>query len=802
MRRIGQLLLLLLMVTAIGWAWQWIAPRLPAEGGAEREARLERARVAVAYRLDAERWTDFPLLPADRRLRVITNADLPLDLHPSPRTDPAEQYPYAIAWRLLDGDDGVLREGVYHLHTRLSLFTDPESGEVGPRGFYYPARAQPGDGRGWMINLSGESSPARLQLRLAASAPPVEGVVARLYRREAVAEHKLTYRWQRMGEAKRERLARASVYSRELLRDDEKRRLLANRWLPVGPSGVAGSDYRVARLHLMESYEGQPLDTPIPPSGVAVGPGLNGVIPIPGEGGRLRFEWRPERGLETAAGPSSGRLAFHWYGHPASRQRRWSESWSGGGAWSGELAGGLVELTSPLPLAVRVWLTTPEGEREITPEPRYLRLFAANPEPLRYTFGPGEAGPLRLDLRRRLDESVDGTAHYRVLDRAGETLLEGVLDASERATRYERAVGAWEQPLSEPRRHHFNLPPESAELRLEAPAGLLFTAYSRPAGLPTQRILPSADEGEVEIPAWFPRRPADHAGRLQRGGSLLIQVRRRPPEVDPEILAGRYQWESYLPEGAWRGRHLLLPRAEEAAARTGSEGTAFHPLADEGVVRLVGSGGMARPRLLFLRPTSGRMKLKLWLDGRPWLDTQVGAASGMLTLPAVAVGEHRLRVEHDGEVELLMDGVAGDGAGHLRQLALKLGGKPLRFLYDKQSAGEELLSLRIHGPERLDGEQRIRLRIEGLPERSGGPYAEWSLAQRDYRLREAHGEPVALIGANRRLDGGNRLFIPLGADLPPARYRLVITLEEGPGGYLLLSRSRPGLAARREVVRE
>ena len=99
--------------------------------------------------------------------------------------------------------------------------------------------------------------------------------------------------------------------------------------------------------------------------------------------------------------------------------------------------------------------------------------------------------------------------------------------------------------------------------------------------------------------------------------------------------------------------------------------------------------------------------------------------------------------------------------------------------------------------------QIVAIAIEGGPERGLGPHAGFTLRERLYDIRRGPQPPdVRVLGVAGAVGPERALFLPLGPDLPPGRYRIRIRLAEGPEALLSLTRTTPGTAERRELRRE
>src|SRR5262249_47340261 len=154
-----------------------------------------------------------------RRRRADFRTPLPEDVH----------WFYSLRYQLLDSQDQVLLDRVYHLRTRLTEFDDDETRQAVTGAYYLGHDVIPAAGRTVLVSLAELRGPAaRLRVRLEGAQDPLTGAVVRVYFNEETPPFKLRYLWNRLYEDRQLRMARGNVYSVDLLSDDEKRNLLLN----------------------------------------------------------------------------------------------------------------------------------------------------------------------------------------------------------------------------------------------------------------------------------------------------------------------------------------------------------------------------------------------------------------------------------------------------------------------------------------------------------------------------------------------------------------------------------------------
>ncbi|WP_043342154.1 hypothetical protein [Belnapia moabensis] len=838
MRLLGRLLLLLLVLPPLAWgalaAWQ--GARTWVGGDLATLTRLGTAQTTLAYVLDNERWTRFPLVGPQAAVRLVSHADVSAEW----RDDAEAEFRYAYAVQVVDSLGGLLRETVLHQRTGIAALRDPASGEAFTTTAYADAEEIPTTASALVLAIEDlPRAAAALRLRLVSAVPDISRVAIRVYQRTPVNDRRVAVQWDRLTAEQRIRLAEGNAYPAALLTEAERTNLLRRQWKPIGPSGIAGRDYRSRSLFLLQDLGGEPIDPPALPPGLFLDTRHNGTLRLPEAGAALTLRVEPV----APSSASSGTLRLAWYGTSLAQREARELPWSAAQPdLRVELGGGLLELASDQPVAVRAFL--PDGT-ELTQEIPQLRAFVAGPEasitfPVLHLQGQGPT-PLRVDLRCLCFDAMParggaaGTAaalpaaallagpgaapvlRYELLSADGAVLRRDEMPVPLEPSPYDRLLGQDRLALSEPAKLHFVVPREAVALRLAASVPVLLNGYNRPPDLPWRVMIPEdrfAPEDPLGTrPAWFGMRPAEWDALLAANRSVLLATQPRPPEDDPELLAGRYDWEQFMPGGNWLAREVLAPR-EATPLRRLSLGAVFSPLPEDGEVAMelvpATPGGPVTPVLLFLRDAPGPATLRLEVDGRPHLTTQAAAARGTLPLPPIPAGTRRIRAFAPPGTALYLSQVTPLPGALISRRAIRLPAGETVFDYEKRApVGAERPELVVahfyaQPAPGSAARQEVAISIEGGPPRDLGPHAHFTLRERLYDVRRGPEPPdVRVLGVAAGPAGPERaLFLPFGPDLPPGLYRIRIRLSEGPEALLSLTRTTPGLIERRDIRRE
>ena len=133
-----------------------------------------------------------------------------------------------------------------------------------------------------------------------------------------------------------------------------------------------------------------------------------------------------------------------------------------------------------------------------------------------------------------------------------------------------------------------------------------------------------------------------------------------------------------------------------------------------------------------------------------------------------------------------------------RRLGLRLDSDGLSIPLHKPQAAEEILSLRWFGLEGEPRPQHLQTRLLGADQKPlqrplWGPFREWTMFENELWLGPMPAGSVRVLQApGEQVEDVLLAFIPLGADLAAGDYRLQIDLEQGRGGYLMLTLTEPG----------
>ncbi len=794
--------------------------------------------VSRAYLLQQDKQLIFPITPGAEQLKIISNASLPMPTHTAlplqsedVREDMREemgdevQCGYALEYTLTR-EDKVLRSGVYHFLTRLILTPD-SNGTLRAQAFFDERSLLPMDSRILDIDLHGlprEAFPETIQFRLHSMDEPCTGAVLRIYAGTEASEQQLSFLWERLNQSQREKYARGNVYPADFLTPEESTNALRIQFDPLAPDGIAGRDYTVQSLHLLqENTEAAPipeLDSELSSDDLLrADQRLRLTSPLPEQGARLKLLFTP---ADEQNERQNSIIKVNWYGLQSNERRQWSLPWQNGQAVLEDFfASGLLEVIADLSIQAEVQDLVHESPYTWTPLRSRMFLHGkGQPAIFKIQHLDKQATPFRCTFRRIFSQggSQENDApqekeqkiSYSLLDKKSRELSSGTLTLHFTGSVYDLIGDRYpELLLSEPQRRFFLLPPEVDRVVFFPQEELLIAGANRPPDIPKQIRVPDdylrKEEPGKRLWTWFPVLP-ERGETEQRENeeteSFLITLQARPPEDNEAVRAGQYLWESYRPAKDWAGHYLLEPREAGSPVRREAADALFRvlPLDRNVKINLKGKFPAAkiRPRLIFSKKDRGAGTLRLSLDGGKAIELPLWGKQGILPLLPLAAGKRTIRCTSSTPVRLLLSNCV-NRPSHLLRFANKLTGKGLTFVYEKKTADEELLSMRYYPGHANASEIHAQLLSRRT---SSGPFEQLSADHRVYLVRAAKESPLLVLHRKEHaVAQGQRLFFRLGSDLPAGSYQLRVWENNRKPGYLQLYRVIPGRHSQRRIGR-
>ncbi len=790
--------------------------------------QLSGARISTAYALDDRTWTTVLLPAAERNVKVVTNAVAATPLS----VETAHEHQYSTRYQVTDMEGRLLVDRVYWQKTRQREYFDPETGRTIASKFFVGEAGHPLPTRSFNLNLRGlPAGPLRLRLQMGPRFEEITGVIARVYTPDDPPPYKLRYLWQRMSSDKQDSLARGNLYPTELTTEEERRNLVRNRWTPVAPLGIAGSDYQVRKLYSVqgEQLEEERQETIIP-AGIYMSREVTGVLPLPAEGGEVRLEFEE---LATETGEEPLIVHFNHYG----QQGHAVESSAANLDTDGmviyrQVTGGVLEMLAPRELVVTAYLESDPSRPEITPPPAFVPAYLLAPGrafDLKIARFWREHTPYRVDVRQVFSAGdVQFQARpvpllYHFLDEEGMVLDSGFLVHEKSLSRHDVLVGSFAgYRVTEPSRHYLAVPSGTRTLRLLSMRDdLAISAFTRPADLLRRVRVPEdsyafyrtrdeqLDPGEESARTWFLVRPIRGATWAREGLEAFVRVQGRPPAGGgSEALDQEFEPHVLHPLGFPAARQIIAEAESDDLEVIVGAGHRYievpngHEVLGEFHGKL-GDDAVA-PGLICLKDDHSLASLRVFLDGALHFQATLASQATELEIPEFGVGPHRLSVVAGQNATILVSNASGSrGEMHLRRTVYRLDDEPLEIQVEKTTPGREVLSVWVYMPAGTDERALVRTRIE-LPAAARSPDPDsWTFEESRFEIRGRDGQAVRVLASDEPpLRAGYRFSLALGSDLRVGSYRVSLERDGGPVCFVHIAKLVPTTGDRRSVFLE
>lgn len=780
------------------WVAGWLA------GLSEREEGIS---ISTVYLLDRSSWTSFDIDAPDGQVRILSNAFLPAEQTQRGHKIAPEELAYGIEYQVLGSAGAVLRQATQFLRSSVPYVRTQDRQPFSPAANLLPPHAAPATGSQLsVLDLQGLSGDAdRLRLRWVKTDELTQGVSVRVHTHGRIAADKAGTEWLRLSRRQKEALAEPLLYPAELLDPADHAMLIQGHWFPVGPEGFEGSGYTSARLALHNGEDLQRWRDAALPWGVFADAQRSAVLAFAPPSGRIRVDVLP---IEGSFGASPVALQLHWY-RPEPGYAEAQTVWVSGerGRVFRQQASGWLRVTADRPIVLRA--VDVDSNQNLTPEPGYLRTYRLQANvALDYpvVHVADEPTPLRIELRNsgtlpaplRAQALV---ARYSLLDADQQLVAVGELRGHAGVSAYDSIDGnPLETWVSEAVTRYLLTDSRVTTLRLESATPLLVAVSTRPLNLPHVTQVPDDYypwlNPDFDQPLWFVARPGrNRTEGLASQPYVLLRRQAPPPERDPAILAGDYQWQQHQPIQTGSAGYFFSPRPGGLPVRPQARSSVFYQLAANRVQSLRvlphPNGAGIRPELYFQLPPSAQ-RLRLALNDQPILNDWPLAGQGIVRLPVLAPGAHQLQATAPDQGRYLLNWVAPLGTAYTRSFAHRLGaGQSLRYNLAATTTDRQL-SVRVFLPAATP-EADLQVELLGPPRPLNQAFSGLSIDRRRYRVRALEPQVLPSYGAAGAFVEAARVFLPIKRDRSGAAVSLELSLAGPEQAYVAVLELSPGL---------
>lgn len=734
-------------------------------------------------------------IPGDQQpLKMITNALIPAD------QETTEPVAYQLALRF--HADNTHTDRLMQFKTKIVRYLE-KNGKPFLQTFYSQPKIIPSAGK--VTILRGTNTPTTIQIQAGIWDPAIKAVAIRFYRRELNAEYKRSLLWRRLSKNQRLQKNRGNIYPLELLSNTQKHQLMSVRWQPVAPNGIAERDFATGTLYTLKDHAGHRDEPLILPEGLVAGPWRHATIQLPDNKGNFTLELIQR--MESTNKPTA---TLNWYGKGVNEHiaipilENQSEI-----QFTPPEPGGLLEITSTVLSVYQLSQQSPVTQK-IIPIPVTMRVFFVGPQnPLRYQIDhlPAQPTPIRIDLRPVLSTlqlpAPPALVVLRFLDATGNELRQTSLEVASEPSKYDYLHNLpADMLIGEPLHKYSALPSQTHSIEITSNLPVAVSVLSRPFKLTRQIRLPEDHDPMTKDrqPAWFTYWPTDKIERIKNSKSAILTLQRRPIAQDPDILAGRYEWQSYKPQGtAWTSRYLLQPYKAIGAIKDQALSSVYCPFNNSQAIRLLAPFGKSKvtPSLLYVRETTDDTALQIKLDGKLFQTNRIRGKRGEIQLTKLNAGAQHIQIQSSEKIEWFINYCGVNPNNLIKRFINRIDASGLQYEVEKKQAGTALISAYYHNPQ-LSKRAILDISITGIGIQNG-LFDGWSFRQRRLDILPDTTTGLPILGTNEQVDAGHHFFLALAEDVPVGKYTITVRLQAGAKGYIRLSQLRPGIFERNDI---
>lgn len=780
-----------------------------------REVNREDVLRRTTVLLSSSHWVEFQVPAHATNIRMMTNAALKKNASPTTTyDDPRTGQRYSIQYELLDANRNRIDASDYHFRSQAKQIIDPQSGETISPLFFGKSSIVATQTRVMQLPLdSNDQKVAIVRVKVLQHTDSVREVVARVHSRVERSDYQKNFTWSRLTKSRREKICQFCVYNDSLLTETERTHLMRWQWTPAPTLG----EFETRSLYFVDGVTEEAIDWQAIPEGKLAMAHGQANFPVPSESGTLRLHF-------TALDESTAASADIIYLDQNSQVDHQTTHDLQQDTLELSVVGGMVQISPTHDVVIRAYWTPHPNERErhtdlgieeaeVTPDATLVPTYLADHRAIEFPISHFEdqATPFRVSVRRIFDnaffnsatsieEDSEDSFTWELLDKRDNIIQSGQMTIGMEKSNYDHLwVDGRSLPLSDSSTYYFSLPLDGKKIRFRAAKrALLFGGAVRPAQQKRITRIPedylSTDPGNTINKSWFTLKPISQNELVRDNRSYLARTQPRVKEIDPQVVAGNYLWNRFIPSGNWIGRRMLVPVQEDHQVRDQAVDVVYREIEANRSWQFQTEPHHLKDKKLVFAAAENPGKLEVRLDGVPIYSKTVLSSRGEIKLPRSAFRDaSELQVTAENPTRLFINGLRIEKSEQfLKRTAQRMDDGELQFDFNKIAA-QEILGLQLFR-ERCNSD-RCRIEVDIIPKfslkKSEGPSNSWTILNRVYDLKSADDQPSIVMDSKENVDLGYRCFFRLNEDLPQGDYTIRVRLLDDQKAYALLYQTVP-----------
>jgi len=743
-------LLLIIWLNPLGW-WNNIQSK--------NYHTDENTRSSITYILESSQWLNFTIPSFTKQIKFIFTANLKGEVDTS---ENISNIRYSVTYYIVDEKGKVLLSKVHHLRASY-LFYLYKNHTLVQKSFYLKSNLKPTTSENIFIDLLRFPAATKIYIKLNHKEDRIADVGIRSYHLESVPKHKQQIKWERLSKSKRIYIARGNIYQPSLMTRQEKALIVSSIWKPNGPLGIEGDSYYTRRLFILKDSDDMHPYIPIMPI-IYADKNLSATRYLPEGNYTISINSLEKNTVDVLVKSYNNTHLLKQQSYTLNKQETFLDF--------NQSEDGMIELESNQSIEIKIY-THKEKVEMYLPALHAFDYYDINQtHPIRYRFHTKSERYIQLECYSHTD--LNSTLKIIMKNSEGKTIQILKPQVEMLTSRYDyRDIFL---PLSQLSNFTMLVSDDIDTIEISSKEPLIIRLASRSPRVPypLYSFKKETQPDYPRKPRWFPLRPEDFTKPYVKERRVKLYKQPKPPQINPFIATGFYNYEQLYPLHEWRGYALLLKRKLAQQAIRSQSWSALYSkidLSKNHNITFYSKTGLKQvtPQLFYKKLNPHIQTVKLYDKDRLISTHKLYPSSGSIILPSIDTNtSYHLETNTSRETDLYLSHTI-DGTEHYTKRTFLSFTKPMHFRVKKDSTYSSI-GIQLASPYKMSKTLSLFVEISDMNDSKNQ-----IITKRTYKKYQLFADSKQLEALNitypkQELHSSDMLYLTLGENLVNAEY--------------------------------